>query len=153
MPHSLRFNLWYLTKTEKVTRGRKSAFLLNWYCLLYITVLFTPPWIFHNCNLIGQVTNSGLVSRVDVVNSSLDLRTYRHSYSQKVPDITLELMVPIRLVVLRFPLIDFHTRPNILLWKVAIQPGFWNEEVCSYLKLLWLCCDFNRQDFFYCRWR
>ena len=35
---------FYKSKTEKVAEGRKSAILPNCCCLLFITVLFDPPW-------------------------------------------------------------------------------------------------------------
>ena len=35
---------FHKSKTEKVTGGGKSAILLNWCCLLCITVHFTHPW-------------------------------------------------------------------------------------------------------------
>ena len=41
----------YSSKTEKVTRGGKSAILPNWCCLLFITVLFTHP-----CNYVKYLT-------------------------------------------------------------------------------------------------
>ena len=57
--------------------------------------------------------------------NSLGFSTYQHpSFDDSILDTILKLTVPIQLVVLKFPQFDFHSRPNILPWKVASQPGF-----------------------------